>query len=126
MCSRIPHCGDTLARAGDVLALVSQLPSATPGQGHGSRDLVNPLEPARPIPLGRTGVRGGIWVAYGDALQLVLAESLELPPNVHGGLSAAGVSVRDHTSARDTLRVEIRNIRLKFSCLMASTCIWLI
>src|SRR5947209_7295958 len=93
MCSRIPHYGDTLARAGDVLALVSQLPSATPGQGHGSRDLVNPLEPARPIPLGRTGVRGGrggIWVAYGDGLQLVLAESLELPPNVHGGLSTAG------------------------------------
>jgi hypothetical protein len=83
MCSRTAHCGDTLARASNVLALVSQLPSATPGQSHRSRDLVSPLELTLPIPVGRTGVRGGIWVTYNNALQLVLAESLELPPIVH-------------------------------------------
>jgi hypothetical protein len=86
--------GDTLARAGDVLALVSQFPSAAPEQSHGSRDLISPPEPTLPILLGCIGVRGGIWVTYSDALQLVLAKSPELPPNVHGGLSSAGVSVR--------------------------------
>jgi hypothetical protein len=58
-CSQTPHCGNTLTRAGDVLALVSQLPSATLGQSHGSRDLVSPLEPTHPIPVGHTGARVG-------------------------------------------------------------------
>jgi hypothetical protein len=61
-CLRTPHCGDTLARAGEVLALVSQLPSAAPAQSHGSGDLVSPLKPALPIFVGCIGVRGGIWV----------------------------------------------------------------
>jgi hypothetical protein len=110
------HGGDPLTRAGDVLALVPQFPSAAPEQAQALRDL-RPLEPALPMPVGRTGVRGGIWVTYSDMLQLVLAESPELPPNVHVGLSTAGISVRDHTSTKDTLSVEIRNIGLMFSCL---------
>lgn len=119
------HGGDPLARAGDVLVLVPQLPSAAPEQDQGLRDL-RPLEPTRLMPVGRTGVRGGIWVTYSDILQLVLAESPEVPPNVHVGLSTAGVSVRDHTSTKDTLRVEIRNIGLMFSCLTRAPCICLI
>jgi hypothetical protein len=94
-CSRTPHCGDTLARAGDVLALVSQLPSTAPGQSHGSRNLISPFELTRPIFVGQAGVGGGIGITYSDALQPVLAESLELPPNVHGGLST-GCPVCDH------------------------------
>ena len=104
-CSRTPHCGDTLARAGDVLALVPQHASAAPEQVQGLRDL-RPLEPTRLIPVGRTGVRGGIWVTYSDALQLVMAESPELPPNVHVGLPLRGVRER-HTSNKYTLRVRI-------------------
>jgi hypothetical protein len=54
--------GDHLACAGEVLALVSQLPGARPVQGQGGGGLVSPLELAGLIPVGCTGVRGGVRV----------------------------------------------------------------
>ncbi|PZS24102.1 MAG: hypothetical protein DLM60_01150 [Pseudonocardiales bacterium] len=118
--------GDMLARAGDVLTLVSQLPSAAPGQSHDSRDLVSPLEPTLPILVGCIGVRGGIWVTYSDALQLILAESLELQPNVHGGLSSAGVSVRGPYFNERYVRSRDPEHRINVPVPDASTCICLI
>jgi hypothetical protein len=69
------HGGDLLARAGEVLALVPQHPSAGPGQDQGLRGLVKPHELAGSIPVGRTGVLDRTRVTYSDALQFVLAEA---------------------------------------------------
>src|SRR5918998_4881804 len=76
-CSQISHCSDILARAGEVLAVVSQLPRAAPEQNQGSRDLL-PLEPTRPRPVGHTGIQGGIRITYSDTLRLIVAESAKL------------------------------------------------
>ena len=44
------HGSDPLARAGEVLALVPQIPSTAPGQDQGLGSLINPLELAISIP----------------------------------------------------------------------------